>query len=617
MSTKIITAVANAKLSTAEKKFGNSSVYFDGSSYLTTPSDDDYGFGTSDFTIDAWINISTISTRYAILGQPNDSNNNWLVFEVLNNRLSFGVGVSNSGVVSISTAELSWSTGTWYHVAVVKNGSAFILYRDGVPLTIDTSYCYTAYTGASIPANGNTLRIGSFNSNRYFSGYIDELRISKGIARWTSAFTPPTSEYETDSNTVLLLHFNGINNSTTIVDDSMQSYMTITDAKAYGGDAATSLTGTITANAGDIVVATITARSEVTLPEGWTLLYDSGVFAGNGQNQRLILAYKAADVDGTISMTVTQSTSARLYLNLTSCGNVVSVSFWSGSVATATGTATITAPDKVAGKAVIWGASCPSWGSGDWITSPSDLIFLGNGTEPRNGTFIDRGGGTASGRTFVSNGTTYNICAALIFQQSEYKQHGTAIYQTTVAGEIKTSTITWTENKPTGTSVAVSVSTDGTTYTPVTNGGSFLPNAGYNNQTVYIKVELTTTDTSVTPTVSGLTYTVVTNEDSYKIILEMEPLQRFESAAGDITVAYSGGTLAGVGGVVAPFSRKFTPNGLVYKGDQNDAEHIELSATAVGILIHIYYTDTVPQDQGHVELSSVTATGVLTNVNDI
>ena len=108
-------------------------------------------------------------------------------------------------------------------------------------------------------------------------------------------------------------------------------------------------------------------------------------------------------------------------------------------------------------------------------------------------------------------------------------------------------------------------------------------------------------------------------DNSKEIVLEMMPLERFESAGGDITVAYDGlGTLAGSTGNVEAFSQTFVPQGLVPKPDQNIQEHIEISSiTATGINTKVYYINTAEQEQGHVEVISISATGILTHVNDI
>ena len=139
-----------------------------------------------------------------------------------------------------------------------------------------------------------------------------------------------------------------------------------------------------------------------------------------------------------------------------------------------------------------------------------------------------------------------------------------------------------------------------------------------NNATIYIKVGMATTDATVTPTLSNLAIRVQSTADLNSIVLEMQPLERFESAAGNITVAYDGtGTLAGVGGPVAAFSRIFTPAGLVFKGDQNDAEHIEISSiTAAAALTQINYKSAYNGGE-HLEIASITAVGTLTNVSDI
>ena len=232
--------------------------------------------------------------------------------------------------------------------------------------------------------------------------------------------------------------------------------------------------------------------------------------------------------------------------------------------------------------------------------------------------------GTAGEWTFTPTdaaaGTGWSVATGRPNIVANHKTSGSSVYTVSgITGMAASSTLVWTEDKPAGTSVSVSVSTDGVSYSAVTNGGQFLPPGSYNNVTAYIKVELATTDAMLTPTISGLHFILQTAEDKYAIILEMEPLQRFESAVGQITVAYNGGgTLVGDGGAVLAFTQTFTPTGLVPKPHQNDAEHIEISSVAAaGTLTKIYYTDTATQDQGHIEIAGITATGTLTKVSDI
>jgi hypothetical protein len=85
------------------------------------------------------------------------------------------------------------STGVWYHLAIVKTGSDIMMFQDGVQIGT-TQAAGSGYTGCTYPlAVGADNGAGGFST--FWSGYIDELRISKGIARWTSDFTPPTEPY--------------------------------------------------------------------------------------------------------------------------------------------------------------------------------------------------------------------------------------------------------------------------------------------------------------------------------------------------------------------------------------------------------------------------------------
>jgi hypothetical protein len=88
----------------------------------------------------------------------------------------------------LSTSGVSVRGGAWHHVAVVRNGTAWALYVDG------TSRSANTWSGAISDIAG-AVRIGQDQFyGRDFNGYIDDLRITKGVARYTSNFTPPTAE---------------------------------------------------------------------------------------------------------------------------------------------------------------------------------------------------------------------------------------------------------------------------------------------------------------------------------------------------------------------------------------------------------------------------------------
>jgi len=99
----------------------------------------------------------------------------------------------NSGVAALHTGTITLAQNTWYHVAVVRDGSNNLdVYIDGVKggSTYSTSWDINS---------SDALQIGKEASNggASFSGYLDEFRISKGVARWTSDFTPPARPYST------------------------------------------------------------------------------------------------------------------------------------------------------------------------------------------------------------------------------------------------------------------------------------------------------------------------------------------------------------------------------------------------------------------------------------
>lgn len=108
---------------------------------------------------------------------------------------------------------------------------------------------------------------------------------------------------------------------------------------------------------------------------------------------------------------------------------------------------------------------------------------------------------------------------------------------------------------------------------------------------------------------------VHTTDSNDELVLEMPTLHHFYNAVGQITIAYDGaGTLAGDGGAVEAFEFAFTPTDLIPKPNQNDAEHIELSAAALGVLTRIYWRNA--QNEEHVSFSAA-ASGVLTHVDDL
>jgi len=194
-----------AFIDTNQKKFGAGSASFGGSGgYFTIPDSSDWSFGTEDFTIDAWVKFSFFGD-YNVLCAANhqtNANQGW-IFSVPNpNRISFYPDFSRGFAFDGSTL----STGIWHHIAAVRSGDVLKMYLNGEQYDIardiaglscdapDNSYLYAGvYRGAGLTTPLN--------------GYIDEFRISKGIARWTSDFTPPIEPYSTHTPDTLISTF--------------------------------------------------------------------------------------------------------------------------------------------------------------------------------------------------------------------------------------------------------------------------------------------------------------------------------------------------------------------------------------------------------------------------
>ncbi len=207
-----VVAYGNAAQTDTQSKFGNNSWSFDGSGdYLSLPNSEDWNFGTGDFTIDLWARWPSTPANSVFVSQNlHDAVPYWR-FGYEDGMLRFRHG--NSPLVVVESA-WSPSANTWYHVAVTRSGGAWRLFVNGAQLgsSVSDSSAINYYGGSSARLNLGWFDYGTLEY--YFNGCLDEVRITKGIARWTSNFTPPTSPYDSsivaaarnDSYTKLLIH---------------------------------------------------------------------------------------------------------------------------------------------------------------------------------------------------------------------------------------------------------------------------------------------------------------------------------------------------------------------------------------------------------------------------
>jgi hypothetical protein len=172
-------------VSNTRSKFGIGSVSFPGalSAYLKTPSNPSLDFGTGDFTVETWVNFNTVASDQGLFG--GSTTNAWEIRW----RTSTGLNLGRLNTAFDSTWAWSPSANVWYHVAVTRNGANTRAFINGTQI-------------GSTSTNSNTYNAGALfyigltdTSNNPLNGYMDDIRITKGVARYTSNFTPPDAPF--------------------------------------------------------------------------------------------------------------------------------------------------------------------------------------------------------------------------------------------------------------------------------------------------------------------------------------------------------------------------------------------------------------------------------------
>jgi hypothetical protein len=182
--------VGDAKLSTAVSKFGGSSMSFDGTGdYAVQPTNINFGYGTGDFTIEFWLYMNSISADQTIFSNlTSDTSVNPHIYYASGGGIRYFTGSSNR--ITGSTLSIN----TWYHIAVCRASGSTRMFINGTQT--GSTYTDANNYGTTAPLGIATYWVsGSPATASTLNGYIDDLRVTKGYARYTSNFTAPTSAF--------------------------------------------------------------------------------------------------------------------------------------------------------------------------------------------------------------------------------------------------------------------------------------------------------------------------------------------------------------------------------------------------------------------------------------
>ena len=185
-SAKTITAVGNVQYDTAQAPTGmTSSALFDGTGdRLTLAANGDFTMGTGDVTWEGFVRFASVASSGFICAGDSVDGDNWFI--VYNNSLlAFRFGFND--VASAYNESWTPSADTWYHWALCRSGNSWRSFIDG------TQVGSTRTDAGNLQTSDATVAIGAFNDGVFtLNGWHCSVRVTKGVARYTANFTPPT-----------------------------------------------------------------------------------------------------------------------------------------------------------------------------------------------------------------------------------------------------------------------------------------------------------------------------------------------------------------------------------------------------------------------------------------
>ena len=173
-------------------------MYFDGTGdYLSIPDSSDFDVAAGDFTIEMWINYSSITGAQAIVnlhGQTEADRSFWWGRTSGGNMFVYYYYGGSSDATAI---DVSWTpvVDTWYHIALSRDSANMRLFIVGVQLGSAYDIGSNAFDPSGYPLRIGVVENTSGTLTDYFSGYIDEFRFTKGKSRYIGTFDPPKKQF--------------------------------------------------------------------------------------------------------------------------------------------------------------------------------------------------------------------------------------------------------------------------------------------------------------------------------------------------------------------------------------------------------------------------------------
>lgn len=210
-SAHTFTANGEATTQGTTVKFGSGAADYTGAGnddYITAPDSTDFLFGANvDFTVEGWVYINANGSNGWIAAQSGSGQESWAL-------ATYGGGTNPGCYFSINDGtgdpwdyadfpNLAFPQNQWVHCAMARNGGTIIGCEDGTCATLLTGFTQSLKDSTASMTSGDQPAAADFK------GYVDEIRVSKGIARYTGNFTPSSSAFTCDAESVVLLHFDG------------------------------------------------------------------------------------------------------------------------------------------------------------------------------------------------------------------------------------------------------------------------------------------------------------------------------------------------------------------------------------------------------------------------